>query len=450
MAQLMAIRVADDLTRPGDRVARSMTPQGNGFLRATAPRWSCCLVTETYPPEINGAAMTLARLCEGLRARDHVVSIVRPRRPGVDSRGPSRDTFVTLVPSTPVPGYRGVRVGWPAWRLLQACWTARRPDAVYVATPGPLGWAAVRTARRLGLPVLSGFHTNFPRYARHYGVEWLGRGLCGYLRRFHNRTQGTVVPSADLLAQLHTAGFENLSLLGRGVDSRLFDPAHRQALLRAKWGASPSALVALYVGRVAPEKNVGVAIEAYRAMRRAGRVERLVIVGDGPLRGALQSAHPDVLFCGVQTGLSLAAHYASADVFLFPSETETFGNVVLEAMASGLAVVAYDYAAARAHLRPGHTGVLVRYGDTEAFIATAETLVRDPGSVARMRRNARAHAVLLDWETVVDRFEALLWSVAERPTPLGAAEEGAVARQLRVGVSAHRVMNPSGIGGAEC
>jgi glycosyltransferase involved in cell wall biosynthesis len=450
MPHLRAMRLADDLTRPRDRVARPMTPPVNGFLGASAPRRHFCFVTETYLPEINGAAMTLSRLCEGLRARDHIVSIVRPRRPGVDRHGPSPDASVSLVPGAPVPGYRGVRAGWPAWRLLRACWTARRPDAVYVATPGPLGWAAVHTARHLGLPVLSGFHTNFPRYARHYGAAWLGRAVFGYLRRLHNRTEGTVVPSADLLAQLHAAGFENLTLLGRGVDSRVFDPAHRRTALRARWGVSADAFVALYVGRVAPEKNIELAIEAYRTMRRVGRVERLVIVGDGPLRGALQAAHPDVLFCGVQTGLPLAEHYASADVFLFSSETETFGNVVLEAMASGLAVVAYDYAAARAHLRTGHTGALVPYGNSAAFIAAAEALARDPESVAGVRSNARAHAVLCDWETVVNRFEALLAGIVAWLPPLGPGEEGAVTRRSHAGLSTRRVMTRSGIGGTGC
>jgi Glycosyltransferase Family 4 len=158
----------------------------------TPVRRDFCIVTETYAPEINGVAMTLTRLVEGLGRRGHSVAIVRPRRPGLDPRGP-RETEVTLVPGAPVPGYRGVRVGWPVARRLRARWTVRRPDAVYVATPGPLGWAAVHAARRLGLPVLSGFHTDFPRYARHYRAGWLARGLGGYLRRLHNQTRATII-----------------------------------------------------------------------------------------------------------------------------------------------------------------------------------------------------------------------------------------------------------------
>ena len=387
------------------------------MMRATAPR-SYCIVTETYPPEINGAAMTLGRLVQGLRARDHAVSVVRPRRSEADERHRAGAVGEMLVPGAPVPGYRGVRVGWPAWRRLEAGWRVRRPDAVYVATPGPLGWAAVRGARRLGVPVFSGFHTNFPGYARHYRAGWLTRGVAAWLRGFHNRTRGTLVPSADLLARLREAGFENLALLGRGVDHDLFNPARRQAALREQWGVSPRGLVALYVGRIAAEKNVGLAIDAYRAMQRACPVERLVVVGDGPLRGALERAHPDVLFCGMRTGVALAEHYASADLFLFPSETETFGNVVLEAMASALVVVAYDYAAAHAHLRPSEAGAVAPCGDARAFIDAAVTAgSTDTASIARMRELARAHASWLDWGAVVDRFEVFLAGAALQPAP---------------------------------
>src|SRR5262249_27229099 len=158
-----------------------------------------------------------------------------------------------------------------------------------------------------------------------------------YLRWFHNRTRGTVVADPALRNELVTAGFERLSLLGRGVDSARFSPERRSAALRASWGVRDTDVVAIYVGRLAAEKNVPLAITAYRAMEQARSRTRLVIVGDGPQRSRLQRAHPDLIFCGMQTGESLAAHYASGDVFLFPSETETFGNVTLEAMASGLA-----------------------------------------------------------------------------------------------------------------
>jgi len=174
------------------------------------------------------------------------------------------------------------------------------------------------------------------------------------------------------------------------------------------WGVSDRDLAVLYVGRVAPEKNLGLAVAAYRAMQQGRAAVRGIVVGDGPLRAPLQKAHPDLIFCGVQTGEQLAKHYASADVFLFPSETETFGNVTLEAMASGLVVVAFNYAAAHMHMTHGETGVLVPYGEPQAFIDAAVQLARAPQSLAMIRQQARAYVASADWQCVVDRFVTLL------------------------------------------
>ncbi len=151
------------------------------------------------------------------------------------------------------------------------------------------------------------------------------------------------MPTDDLRVRLQDLGLNNLSLMGRGVDSERFGPQHRCMELRRAWGVSPSDLVVLYVGRLAPEKNLAVTVEAYRRMKQMRESIRFVIVGDGPLRASLQNQNRDLIFRGMQTGEQLARHYASADLFLFASETETFGNVTLEAMASGLVVVAYDY-----------------------------------------------------------------------------------------------------------
>jgi glycosyltransferase involved in cell wall biosynthesis len=365
------------------------------------------VVTETYPPEVNGVAHTLGCLVHGLRERGHDVSLVHPRRSHVERRVGVDPIGTTLVAGVAVPGYPGVRIGLPARALLDARWSHHRPDAVYVATPGPLGWSAVGVARRLGLPVVSGFHTNFHRYAGHYHAGWLRALVTRGLRRFHNATAATLVATEDLREELGLAGFRNLHVLGRGVDTRLFAPGRRCPALRAAWSVGDDDLVAVHVGRVAAEKNLGLAVEAYRALRHAGLARRLVIVGDGPQRASLQRAHPDLVFSGMQSGETLAAHYASADLFLFPSETETFGNVVLEAMASGLALVAYDYAAARVHVTDGATGGLAPLGDADAFVRRAVALARSPALPA-MRRRARAAAVDVAWSRVVHRFETLL------------------------------------------
>lgn len=370
-----------------------------------------CVVSETYPPELNGVALTLARLVEGLRARGQVVSLVRPRQRIPDRRG--SEPMVTLVRGVPLPGYQGLQLGLPAGRRLRQLWRKQRPDVLYVATEGPLGWSAVRTAAQLSIPVFSGFHTNFHSYSKYYRAAGLQRVIFQYLRNFHNRTRGTLTPSIDMRNQLETLGFKNVSLLDRGVDGKLFHPKHRSTELRRQWGVTESDVAALYVGRIAPEKNLQLAVDAYRAMKQVNETVKFVIVGDGPLRVSLQKEHPDLIFCGTCTGEQLAQHYASADVFLFPSETETFGNVTLEAMASGLVVIAYNYAAANMHLTQGQTGVLIPYGNARAFIDRAVDLARQPQALGEIRRQARKYVVAFDWPRVIDRFALLLESVRE-------------------------------------
>jgi glycosyltransferase involved in cell wall biosynthesis len=279
---------------------------------------------------------------------------------------------------------------------------------VYVATEGPLGWSAVRTAQRLGIPVVSGFHTNFHSYSKYYRAGWLQELIVRYLRGFHNRTISTLVPSVDLRDWLQLLGFKNVNILARGVDSQLFTPERRSTALRRHWGLADNDLAILYVGRVAPEKNLRLAVNAYRAMQRLNDAVKFVIVGDGPLRATLQKEHPDLIFRGICTGEQLAEYYASADVFLFPSETETFGNVTLEAMASGLVVIAYNYAAAKMHITHGETGVLAPYGDSHAFVDSATKLVREPWTLHKIRRQAREYITVLDWSRIVERFETLL------------------------------------------
>ncbi|HEX4986912.1 MAG TPA: glycosyltransferase family 1 protein [Burkholderiales bacterium] len=295
------------------------------------------LVTETYPPEINGVAMTLQRLVAALVLRGHTVQLIRPRQGSIDRARSDDGLSEVLLPSVGIPGYAGLRAGLPAGRRLAAAWNARPPNVVHVATEGPLGWSAMAAAGDLGLPVTSSFHTNFHSYSAHYGLGFMRRPIRAYLRRFHNRAAATLVPTEALREELDRCGFLNLHVVARGVDTQLYTPSRRDPQLRHAWGADESTTVALYVGRMAPEKNLPLIMHAYAAMRARDSRTRLVMVGDGPSRRAIAAGNPGVVFAGSRTGEDLAAHYASADVFLFPSVTETFGNVTLEAMASGLA-----------------------------------------------------------------------------------------------------------------
>lgn len=368
------------------------------------------IVTETWPPEINGVSLTVEGLVVGLRKRGHVVELIRPRQPGDDAR--VEDTL--LVRGFPLPRYPGLRFGAPALRALHRHWSNAAPDAVYVATEGPLGWAARRVARRLGVPIATGLHTRFDHYMRDYGFPFLEPIALRWMRRFHNAGDATLVATRELQEWLAQHRFANPMRLARAVDGALFHPAKRDAHLRAAWGAGDGTLVAIHVGRVAAEKNLALAIEAFRALQRVRPDAVFVFVGDGPLRGPLADANPDLVFSGLQRGEGLARHFASGDLFLFPSRSETFGNVTLEAMASGVPTIAFDYGAAREHLRSGEHGIRVPDGDHAAFVSATVKLAQDPLALRRMRHASRAAVEHLHPDQVAAEFDALLQLLALR------------------------------------
>src|SRR5215831_9286554 len=366
------------------------------------------VVTETYPPEVNGVARTVGLMVDALCERGHDVELVRPRQRKERARLSGARLRERLVPGFPIPFYRHLQIGVAHPRLLHKAWTKRRPDVVQVVTEGPLGWAAVSAARRLGIPICSDFHTNFHSYSRHYGFGVFASIVSRYLRILHNRTDCTLVPTTEMQAGLTALGFERTKVVGRGVDSWLFSPARRSERLRRTWGCRGSETVALYVGRLAPEKNLSLFVQAALAMRAIDANLRVVLVGDGPQAAALRARHPDFVFAVMRTGGDLAEHYASADVFLFPSVTETFGNVTLEAMASGLAVLAYDYAAARQHLRNEASALLAPYHDAAAFVDMAAQLAGDAAMRAGLRAESRRVADAVSWSRAVDDLERVL------------------------------------------
>jgi glycosyltransferase involved in cell wall biosynthesis len=377
-------------------------------------------VTETYPPEIGGAAMASGRFVDALLARGHRVHLVRPRQE-VDPLPPRPGLELTLVRGMGVPFHPGLQLGLPAGRVLLERWRETPPDLVHVASEGLLGRSALKAAGRLGLPVTTSFHTHFHRYVRHYGFAWVEPLAIRYLRRFHGHGERTLVPTRQVRDQLAREGFEHLEVVSRGVDAELFTPARRRTGLRERWGAAPDDPVVLTVGRLAPEKNLDLAVEAFAAMRRERPRARMVLVGDGPLRAKLAAAHPSFVLTGMLRGEELAAHYASADVFLFPSLTETFGNVCLEAMASGLAVVAFDDGAAREHVRHGENGLLAHVARPQDFVANAARLAQDPALAGRLGAGARSAAELLGWSAVGDRLESLMLAVARQAAARRAA-----------------------------
>jgi glycosyltransferase involved in cell wall biosynthesis len=387
-----------------------------------APRHSrrLAVVTETYPPEVNGVAMSMARVVDGLNRRNHDVQLIRPRQSAKLTPPSSGNPVVdeVLTKGLPVPLYPNLRMGVPSKRALVKLWSLKRPDVVHIATEGPLGWSALQAAQHLALPVTSDYRTNFHAYGRHYRLGLLSKPIMGYLRKFHNRCDATMVPTEALRVLLSERGFERLSVVGRGVDAQRFDPARRSAVMRESWGAGPDDLVMGYVGRLAPEKNLGVVLAAYEAVKIVQPRARLVFVGDGPMRAELSARVPDAVFAGQRSGDDLAAHYAGLDLFLFASLTETFGNVTTEAMASGCAVVAFESAAAGELIRSGVNGWLAGAGREADFIAATRVAASDAAMRRAVAEAARATARRLDWGDITARFESVLEGAIARAQPV--------------------------------
>jgi len=376
---------------------------------ATRPSLRIAVVTETWPPEVNGVAMTLAKLVQGLSHRNHDVQLIRPRQTKTDSPMSDASLEEVLMRGMPIPRYPELKLGLPSKKTLVKTWTLRRPDVVHIATEGPLGWSALQAAKVLKLPVTSDFRTNFQSYSKHYGVGWLRKPIVAYLRKFHNATACTMVPTRELMRTLSQNGFANLKVVSRGVDTKLFNIAKRDTSLRSSWGATDDTKVLISVGRMAPEKNLDQVLKTYDALKSTGQAFKLVMVGDGPLKEQFQKRYPEIIFPGMLSQTSLAAYYASSDLFIFPSQTETFGNVTLEALASGIPVLAFDCAAARDWVQTGVNGWLIAENNPEGFAAQAVTIFNSKDLLDQITQSTRQQVVHLDWDQIAEQVESVFW-----------------------------------------
>jgi glycosyltransferase involved in cell wall biosynthesis len=376
---------------------------------ATRPSLRIAVVTETWPPEVNGVAMTLAKLVQGLSHRNHDVQLIRPRQTKTDSPMSDASLEEVLMRGMPIPRYPELKLGLPSKKTLVKTWTLRRPDVVHIATEGPLGWSALQAAKVLKLPVTSDFRTNFQSYSKHYGVGWLRKPIVAYLRKFHNATACTMVPTRELMRTLSQNGFANLKVVSRGVDTKLFNIAKRDTRLRSSWGATDDTKVLISVGRMAPEKNLDQVLKTYDALKSTGQAFKLVMVGDGPLKEQFQKRYPEIIFPGMLSQTNLAAYYASSDLFIFPSQTETFGNVTLEALASGIPVLAFDCAAARDWVQTGVNGWLIAENNPEGFAAQAVTVFNSKDLLEQITQSTRQQVVHLDWDQIAEQVESVFW-----------------------------------------
>ena len=382
-------------------------------LVAQNTRIKISVVTETYPPDVNGVAHTLSKIVDGLVDRGHAITLIRPRHSKDETPHQNQGFQEKLVKGLPIPFYKHLKMGLPSKRELIRLWSFDRPDIVHIATEGPLGWSALQAAKKLRLPVSTDFRTNFHAYSTHYKIGWLSSAILAYLKKFHNSASLTLVPTRQLQNELSGYGFINLKIIPRGIDTHQFNPRKRNLELRKAWGANEATKVLIYVGRLAAEKNLATIFDAYHSAKRIESNTKLVLVGDGPLRDELMAEHPEVIFSGFQKGRELAEHYASGDIFLFASQTETFGNVTLEAMASGLAVVAYPLAAAAELIQSGHNGMLAMDQGGLYFEMAVQALMNQPMLVEKIKLNAANVGENYSWESILNQTESSFLDIIE-------------------------------------
>jgi glycosyltransferase involved in cell wall biosynthesis len=359
------------------------------------------LFTDTYLRDVNGVAMTLGKLVGHAAARGHEVVLVTTR---VSDEPDPRAAAHRQMRGIPLPLYPELQLARGLDGRARRLLAGFRPDVGHVATESTVGLSGRTWVLRHGVPLVTSFHTNFPAYLADYRLARLEPLVWKYLRWFHRRSALTLCPSRDTLEALSARRFhDRLRVWGRGVDTRLYDPARRSPAVRARL-APGAECIFVYVGRLAAEKRVDFLLDAFALVRqRAGPGTALVFVGDGPAAERLRRrAGEGVHFTGFLTGVELAEAYAAGDVFVFASDTETFGNVVLEAAASGLPLVVADRGGVRETAIPGRTGVRVPVGDLQGFAEACVALLRDDALRAQLSRGARAEALSRQWDRTLD------------------------------------------------
>ena len=373
-----------------------------------------------FRANFDGTMTTMSRVVEGLAARGVEQLVLTPLPPAPEEESPTR---VVPVRSLPFPFYPRYRVALPprrkVWRLLDEF----EPDLVQIGTPDLGGWCVLDWARARGVPAVGGYHTHFPSYLRYYRLGFMEGCIWRRFRSFYNACARTLVPARAIMRELEEHGIERLVLWDRGVDVESFSPRRRDPELRRQFGAEEEDVLFAYAGRFVAEKNVEPVARAFAMVRERCPRARFVFIGDGPREAAVRRILPGAAFPGYLTGRELHRACAAADVFCFASDTEAFGNVVLEAMASGLAVVTLAGTAMGDRVGEAGAGLTVPRAEPELLAAALERLYGDPENRRRCAENAVAYARRKNWTIVLEEhfrvYEEVLAERAGEPVRAG-------------------------------
>ncbi|MES2176885.1 MAG: glycosyltransferase family 1 protein [Gemmatimonadota bacterium] len=359
------------------------------------------LFTDTYAPQMNGVARTLARVAGAIRQRGGAVRVFTT----TDPRAPA-SSDVVRYPSIACPLYGELRLAAPHAATIAHELARFRPSIVHIATPFGVGLAARSAARRLGLPCVTSYHTSFAAYARYYGLGPLHGAAWRYLRWFHNSGLRTLAPTHAVQTELESHGFERVSVWGRGVDRTRFTSAKRSRVMRLRVGANDGDLIVAYVGRIAKEKGLEDMLEAAGELHHSNRRIVFAFAGDGPFLDECRRRAPaNCFFAGRLEGDDVAMFFASADMFVFPSTTDTFGNVLIEAMASALPVLAADTVSSREVL--GDAGEFYVAGKGHALARLIHANAGDPHGRRHLAAASLRRAADFDWDVVTEQLIAV-------------------------------------------
>jgi phosphatidylinositol alpha 1,6-mannosyltransferase len=386
--------------RPMTTTALKRSP--DALSGASAGDIRLALFCDSFLPQINGVSLLLARLVPAVQARGGAVRVYTTTDPAVTEADDIR-----RWPSVAFWAYPEHRLALPTQPRVRRELRAWRPTLIHAASPFGLGLAARAAARALDVPFVSSYHTHWSAYSTFYRMGALRGAAWQYLRWFHNGGARTYCPTRAVEEELLEHGFQRTALWGRGVDGALFNPSHRSRALREHLGVAPHSILAIYVGRLGAEKGLDIALSAMHSVRdQVGDRVRFAVAGNGPYgERARQLAPPGTLFMGRLTGRTLSEFYASADLFVFPSTTDTFGNVLLEAMASGLAVIAADAASTR-ELLATRAGTTFPAGDRDALAQVILELAESPERRALFARRGLSFARRCTWDRVFDTLVA--------------------------------------------